>query len=214
MKILLAVPTYESIFPDVYRALWKMDKGGHDVDFGVAMGYDVATARNKIVIAAQDRKCEYILMVDNDVVVPKDALVNMLEGNYDVVLGHYAHRYRDGRPYDGTTCLCKLMDKEGNPYLGYPEESLYKAKEFEAARQRGEIKMPIHGGGMGCALIKTSVFEQLEYPWYKWVLYNTEHRGMLSEDLYFCEQLRRRGITIYADTRVGCAHILRWPQWP
>ena len=81
-------------------------------------------------------------------------------------------------------------------------------------RDRGEYKVRIHGGGMGCALIKSDVFQQIPYPWFTWVRYTDEHRGMLSEDLYFCEQCKKHGIPIYTDTRAGCGHLLRHVQWP
>ena len=66
----------------------------------------------------------------------------------------------------------------------------------------GKHKIKIHGGGMGCAMIKTDVFRRIRYPWYDWVNYAGRNRGMLSEDLYFCEACRKKGIPIYADTRV------------
>jgi hypothetical protein len=80
--------------------------------------------------------------------------------------------------------------------------------------ENGDYKVQIHGGGMGCALIKTDVFRRLKYPWYDWVNYADAHRGMLSEDLYFCEHCKNNGIPIYTDTRAGCGHLLRRIQWP
>ena len=32
-KVLIAVPTFENITPDTYKALWDMDKGEHEVLF-------------------------------------------------------------------------------------------------------------------------------------------------------------------------------------
>ena len=60
------------------------------------------------------------------------------------------------------------------------------AGEVRAMKEAGETKIEIHGGGMGCALIRTEVFRKLSYPWYDWVNYGDANRGMLSEDLYFC----------------------------
>ena len=81
-------------------------------------------------------------------------------------------------------------------------------------RDAGKKKIRIHGGGMGCALIRTEVFRIINYPWYDWVNYADEHRGMLSEDLFFCEQCRYKEIPVYTDVRAGCGHILRHIQWP
>ena len=48
MKILIAVPTFESIFPDTYKSIFDMDKGGHEVLWEFVRGYDCATARNRM----------------------------------------------------------------------------------------------------------------------------------------------------------------------
>lgn len=213
MRILIAVPTFETIYPDTYKSLWDLDKCGHEVLFDSVRGYDVATARNKIAQRAIDLDTDYVLMVDNDVVLPKNALKLLLEDAEEVTLGYYAHRGNDNL-YHGNTCICKLKDADGKDYYHYPLESEYTAEEMHAMADAGETKVRIHGGGMGCALIRTDVFRKLTYPWYDWVNYGDKNRGMLSEDLYFCTQCIIAGIPLYTDVRVGCGHMLRHVQWP
>ena len=213
MKILIAVPTYETIYPDTYKSIWDMDKCGHDVQFEFVRGYDVATARNNIAQCALNCNADYVLMVDNDVVLPKDALKNLLEDPVDVCIGYYAHRGNDNL-YHGRTCACKLLQEDGTEYYHFPLESESTAAEMQEMRKAGITKFEIHGGGMGCALIKTDVFRRTEYPWYDWVNYGDSERGMLSEDLHFCVLCRIHGIKIHTDVRVGCGHLLRHVQWP
>ena len=207
-RVLIAVPTFESITPDTFKALWDLDKGEHECLFEFVRGYDCATARNKIVIKAQELGADYVLMVDNDVTPPRDALLNMLSHEVDVVLGFYAHRNQDNI-YNGKTCVCKLLDESGKPYFNYPLESEWTADELREKREAGEHLIQIHGGGMGCALIKVSVFDRLFYPWYDWVNYADDNRGMLSEDLYFCEKCKSDFTPIYTDSRVACGHLMR-----
>ena len=76
-------------------------------------------------------------------------------------------------------------------------------------RERGEHLVEIHGGGMGCVLVRTDVFRRVAYPWFDWVNYRDERRNMLSEDLYFCEELRKKDIPRHVDTRVACGHLFR-----
>lgn len=212
MKILIAVPTFENIYPDTFKSIYGLDCGEHEVLFDFARGYDCATARNKIAKQAQDEGTDYVLMVDNDVVLPSDALLNLMDDPKDVCLGFYAHRGRDNL-YNGKTCVCRLLRPDGKKYHNYPLESEYTGEEMVAMREAGEYKVRIHGGGMGCALIRTDVFSRIEYPWYDWVNYADGNRGMLSEDLYFCEQCKKNGIWIYTDTRVSCGHLLRRIQY-
>ena len=213
MKILIAVPTFETIYPDTYKSIWDLDKDGHEVLFDSVRGYDVATARNRIAQKAINLETDFVLMVDNDVVLPKDALKLLLEDAMDVNLGYYAHRDTDNI-YRGKTCICKLKDANGKEYYHYPLESEYSAEEMHRMADAGETKIEVHGGGMGCSMIRTDVFRRTSYPWYDWVNYGDANRGMLSEDLYFCSLCRISGIVIYADVRVGCGHLLRHVQWP
>ena len=83
MKILIAVPTFESIFPDTFKGIYDLDTTGHEVDFEFVRGYDCAKARNMIAGMAIDKGMDYVLMVDNDIVMPKDALQNLIEGQKD-----------------------------------------------------------------------------------------------------------------------------------
>lgn len=213
MKILIAVPTYETIYPDTFKSLWDLDRGGHEVLFDSVRGYDVATARNRIAQKALNLDTDYVLMVDNDVVLKKDTLLKLLDGAKEVNLGYYAHRGNDNL-YHGRTCICKLKDENGKAYYHYPLESEYTAAEMHRLADAGFTKIEVHGGGMGCALIQTEVFRKASYPWYDWVNYGDANRGMLSEDLYFCSLCRASGIPIYTDVRVCCGHLLRHVQWP
>lgn len=209
MKILIAVPTYENITPDTFKSIYGLDKCGHWCVFDYVRGYDVASARNMIAVQAQRECADYVFMVDNDVTLPGDALRNLLEIPVDVCLGFYAHRDGDN-VYRGRTCICKLYDEHGNKHFNYPLESEYTDAEVRALRECGVKRELVHGGGMGCALIKTDVFLKIDYPWYSWTHYTNGY--CLGEDLNFCERCRTAGIPIYADPRVTCGHLLRHIQ--
>lgn len=208
-RILLAVPTYETITPDTFKALWDMDKDGHEVIFEFVRGYDCATARNNIVMRAQDLNADYLMMVDNDTTPPKDALKLLFGDNVQAVMGYYMHRNNDTNESTPRTNACKLEDSEGRRYFGYPGESQITGAEMRAFRDRGEHLVEIHGGGMGCILVDMRVFHEVPYPWFDWANYPNDERGTLSEDLYFCEGLHNECIPIYVDTRVSCGHLMR-----
>ena len=208
MRILIAVPTFESITPDTFKALWDMDKGGHECSFEYVRGYDCATARNRIATLAIDGGYDSVLMVDNDVTPPSDALVNLASHCVDFVSGFYLHRASDNKPSD-RTCVCKLRNEFGSAYFNYTIDSEYTVSELAKLRESGTYLVEIHGGGMGCALIRTDVFRRIPYPWFDWVNYKDANRGMLSEDLYFCEAMRKSCIARHVDTRVACGHLFR-----
>jgi len=66
----------------------------------------------------------------------------------------------------------------------------------------------IDGAGLGCFLVKTDVFNNIEYPWFqfKYVKHEDKWRHV-GEDLYFCDQLENAKIEMYCDPTVQCVHI-------
>ena len=203
MKILLAVPTFENIYPDTFKSLWELERGGHELIFEFIRGYDIATARNKIAQRAIELKTDYVLMVDNDIVVPKDALKNLMQNNRDVCMGYYLRRSY-AQKKDGMTCVFQM--REGGFKIAYD------AQQLKEIRLNGQQQMQVRGNGFGCALIKTSVFERLQFPYFDWV--NYENKNLTSEDLYFCRKCGEANIPIYVDLRVQCGHMMRYVQWP
>ena len=209
MRILIAVPTFETITPDTFQSLWDMDKPC-ECDFRFVRGYDCATARNRIADLAVEGGYDYVLMVDNDVTPPVDALTNLLSDDVEVTSGYYLRRHD---LQTRTTCACRLADQDGKPYYNYSTESMYPADELATLRRDGQTLVRVHGVGMGCALVRTDTFGLLPYPWFDWVNYADRH-GVLSEDLYFCSALKRADIPVYVDTRVACGHMLRHVETP
>lgn len=196
MRILIDVPSYEHIENETFKSIYDLDTCGHEVEFRYTVGYGVAMARNRMGMHAQEGKFDAILMVDNDVVLPRDALANLLEHDVDVCMGYYRHRWA---PDDDVTCLFKP---------GQKWDSRYTCAELSAKRRDGIHKIRVKGGGMGCALIKTCALDYLPYPWFEWTDHD-DRSGSLGEDIDFCIKCEMFGLPVYADTRVACGHAAR-----
>lgn len=191
MSIFVAVPTFETILPETFRSIYRLNTGGHDVTFDFVKGYDCAKARNDIAKRAVNDGFSHVLMIDSDIVVPENALVDMLEYPAEIVLGCYPHKNTKKHEVE----LFKL----GQP--DFVERFTYD--ELPDTHPRMSVK----GGGLGCALIATSVFSRLPFPWFKYVVYN--NGSTLSEDLYFCSEARKVGMKIQGDLRVRCGHMFK-----
>lgn len=193
MNILVAVPTFENILPETFKSIYGLEipEGVH-VQFDFCKGYDCAKARINIAEEAIKYNFDYVLMVDSDVILPADTLVHMCQDPVDVCLGVYPRK----NTVTGQTEIFKLG------YLNFSDENNLNLSEI---KEPG--RMDIKGGGLGCALIKTSIFEALPKPWFHYKIY--PDGGILSEDNYFCCRVAEKGFKIQADTRVRCKHLVR-----
>lgn len=187
MFILIAVPTYENVTTECMESIYALDNpDGVNLVLKFVKGYDCAKARNEIAKIAMDGGYDYVFMVDSDIVLQNDALNKLLyESNKDIVLGLYSKKYSDEIE----------IFKDGI----YDYTDIYKPKDLTSGLVR------IKGGGLGCALIKTSVFDKLKFPYFKYVTY--DNGSLLSEDLYFCEEAAKADIEIYANMDVRCGHV-------
>ena len=210
-KILIAVPTYENIYPDTFKSIYDLESGDNELDFNFFRGYDAANARNLIGQATIDGNYDYTLMVDNDMMIPKDAVLNLLECHENelfpgMIVGYALTRPIGASNNNGKVSVFKFNKRD------YTYEDAYTYKELEEIRESGLNKIQIRGTGLSCALIHRKVFERMSYPWFQWMLY--DNKTQLSEDLYFCEKFREIMAPIFVDTRVACGHLMRYFKWP
>lgn len=192
MKILIAVPTFETIEPEVFKAIYEL-KSEHELNFEFVKGYDCAIARNAIARLAQEDGYDYVLMVDSDTIIPPETLEYMLDPPADVVLGVCPRK----NTRNGKTAMTRFVP------LQYREDYYYS----DLPSERTLIK----GGGFACALVKSNVFTRMDYPWFQYTL--TADGTTLSEDYYFCQNARMFGIDVYMEPRVKCGHLARYFQY-
>ena len=193
MTILIVVPTFDTIQPEVFKAIYNLQANGHELFFDIVRGHDVAVARNEIAMLAQRGQYDYCLMVDSDTLIPANTLELMLENPVDICLGVCPRK----NTRDGKTAMVK-MDSEGYANCYYYDN---------LPAERTKVK----GGGFACALVRTSVFTRMDNPWFQ---YTTNADGStFGEDFYFCQNARFMGYDIWMDPRVRCGHLARYYQF-
>lgn len=193
MKILIAVPTFETIQPEVFKAIYDLRPAGHDLAFNFVKGYDCAVARNRIGKMAQEGGYDYVLMVDSDTIIPPDALELMLNTPVDICLGVCPRKNTNEKK----TAMIKFGDNSYHDSYFYPELP--------------EGKTRIRGGGFACALVRSYVFTALDYPYFQYV--TNADGSTLSEDFYFCQNAALMGFDVWMDPRVRCGHLARYYQY-
>lgn len=149
-------------------------------------GFDVPDARNLAVEKAIKQGVDYIFFVDDDVIIPRNALVKLMKHNTDVVGGMY---YRKYTPLE-TVGMHETENGEPCSIDNYKVGDII----------HNTLVLP-----SGCTLIKVDAFKKMEGPWYKTITVNG--RPTITEDTYICQRFKDLGIDVITDTSVQCVHV-------
>lgn len=143
----------------------------------------IAAKRNLIIRKFLDADAEWVLFVDSDQAPEPGTAMHLLEVGENIVSGLIFQRVPPHAPCSGQ------MDDDG------------QARPLEAISPATKPVVEVDWTGCGCLLVRRSVFEALEPPWFE----HTEPGA--GEDIYFCKKAREAGFTIYVDTRRDVPHM-------
>lgn len=153
---------------------------------------------------AIEQKCDYLLFIDDDVLVPVETLARLVSHNKDVVAGVTHIR---GYPFHP---MAFDFSKAQKTRYGHHFVDNY----FDRARRAkngGLIR--VDAVGFSCCLIKTSLlkryrkhFEKQGQPKFPFFLTLPN----MTEDVFFCQQVHQTfpKVKIWLDTKVQTEHIL------
>lgn len=192
-RILIAIPTNRNIEAQTFKSIYDLEiPEGYTVDFQYFWGYQVEQVRNLIAHYTMANQYDYLFSVDSDIAFPPDTLKRLLDHDVDVVTGLYIQRI------PGVHCVEVMRYNQHGGVNHVPYEEI-----------KGQGLVPVDGCGFGCVLVKVHVFKAIPYPHF---VYKSaiDHANTISEDVYFCKQVRERGMRIYADTNILCEHIGSW----
>lgn len=189
-KILIALidNRYELLKPFVASliGLYKHTAKYHDVDILNVDGNFIDQMRNETVKHAIEGKYDYVFMVDTDQIYPKESITRLLAHNKEIVGGLYYKRKSPHHPVHFKKVKMKLL--QGNNIEYFPEGKL---KQVEAS-------------GFGGVLVKTSVFKDLKYPYFK---VRTLKNNTVGEDIDFCFKIKGKH-KFYIDPTLIYPHII------
>ena len=141
--------------------------------------------RNMAAEQALKWEADYLLFLDDDVLIPFGSLAHLLDANKDIIAGDVLIR---GYPFEHMI-FDYLEDKKGMHAIREVEEPL-GVYDCDAV-------------GFSYCLIKIDVLKKCPKPFFITGPKNTE-------DIYFCikAKLANPDLTIACDTRIKCGHML------
>jgi len=189
MKIAFAITSFGEVPFLVYQnhiqCMCKWTKE-HDILLVTSYGSTLVNAREDCLNAAMKEGCSHILYVDSDVILPINALNSLLSCDVDLASGLCMRR---GAPFDAIGWI-KIKDSMKQPVFDPYKPGIHQVEWV--------------GGGV--ALFKTSIFKELEKPYFRHVF---ENGAQIYEDVYLCKKMREKDMTIVIDSRVQCGHVCR-----
>lgn len=154
-----------------------------------------AFARERLVDEAIKTKCDYMLMIDNDMLLPPEYIKKMFENlqkhpEIDILAPlafmrnspHYPVIFKCTEGYDGNRGVAYYVNEV---VKNYPKDQLI---ECDAV-------------GFGSVLINMRILKKMEPPYFM----STTGSG---EDIWFCNQARKyANARIFVDTRIKLGHL-------
>jgi glycosyltransferase involved in cell wall biosynthesis len=196
MKILVLVNTLTSVQSQAYashiEALVTAKVAYPEVTFILCTPHrmSIDRARNMAAANALSLDCDYLLFIDDDVVLPKNAIPLLLEADKDIVAGLVIIR---GFPFH--VMAFKKDDKGGLPHFDdLPKDEdgkLIELAECDAV-------------GFSLCLIKIGVLKAMEPPYF--ITYPN-----MTEDVFFCGKAKTTldpPPGIFVHTGIKCGHLM------
>jgi len=194
MKILIGINTLTEVGQMVYgnhMQFWF--RLGRDTDyefiFFAPRRMNIDNMRNMAAKLAIENECDYLLFIDDDVLVPFDTLQRLIACNADVAAGWTVIR---GYPY------LNMFFR----WVGGPDGEKKNLENWPDPVPAPEM-LECAAVGFSCCLLKVETLKKLSTPYFITGPFNTE-------DIYYCMKVQREvpGARIVVDTGVLTQHML------
>ncbi|MFH0970263.1 MAG: hypothetical protein V1776_02265 [Candidatus Diapherotrites archaeon] len=147
----------------------------------------LVNGRNKIRELVVREKYDYFLSLEQDVVPPANVIEALLHTEKDIVGATYYNK----TPEKTLTIMAGTFENE-------------EAKMKNIVRSMGFLELfptrilNVAYVGLGCTLIARTVLEKVSFRY--------EEDKLASDDIYFCQDAREKGIETYLHTGMLCTH--------
>lgn len=200
MKILLGIPTAGKMskpFLDALGAL-QLPAACTLFDRSVFFGNYVPAQREMILREAIDRDFDYLVMVDDDVVVPPDALTTLTAiARSDTRVGIVGGLY---------------YSRDGLKPMAVADWSSANTSTASIPPFTRTSNDAVDGVGFGCVLIDVAKARTLERPFFSPQIFierSARRVRLCNEDYRFCERTIAAGYSVRLAAEVRCGHYDR-----
>jgi GT2 family glycosyltransferase len=238
-KVLVASPVYEGMdycIDEFIESIKELDYDSYDIllydnsitpEFSkdlVKKGINVLTldsseenklkrlvlTRNKILQYAMNNSYDYLLMLDCDVIPPRETIKRLLSQEKDIISGLYHNFFKvSGELKRRPVCWRALTDKEFEiikkqynlPNLVQSKENIRRFLTPKEEESKEVLQVMI--ASAGCMLLSKKAFSALSYG-----ILDIPEGMHTSDDIYFFRKARENNFEIFCDTSLVCKHLI------
>lgn len=183
MKVLILIPTKETVEPAVMQAIMAQDHkefsvqvSKKDPDPKLSHFQNIIANRKEMRDRALKTDAEWFLWIDSDVVIPQNAISEFLKADKPLMGGWY---------FSGNHWSVAVMRKDAFTYAVNPEKEIIKADHI----------------GFGFLMMKREVLEKIDIrdcTGEKHKEYGVDAPQQKCECFVFCEEAKKEGYEAYA----------------
>jgi hypothetical protein len=185
IRIAVCVPTrdimHSSCAYSLYNLATSLTEYGIEHKLFVSPGTLIANQRHELVLSAQEWGATHVMFIDSDIEFSPYHVIDLIEFDEEIAGAAYSKRVEPIIP----TAWHKIDD--WNSYIKVEEQT--------------ESHIKIEAMGLGFCLIKMSVFERLDLPWFQLGFHNNQYTG---EDIEFFRKCNDNSIPIWLDIQITC----------
>lgn len=185
VKLAVLVPARDQVYSQFSFSLAQLMKTTSLSGIDTYLFFDTSTIllnqRENLVKMALDLDSDYVLWLDSDMIFPSTTALRLLNHNKDVV-------------------ACNYM-KRSNPMksVAYPSPGEWNGW---LPITSNDSLVEVGGIGMGCMLMKTNIFKELEQPWFEFVWQNNV-KDWGGEDFKLCKKINDLGYSVWVDMNLS-----------
>lgn len=149
----------------------------------------VPFAREHLAAMALKYECDYLFMIDDDMMAPFDLFYSLVRHDRDIVSALAFTRNPPYQPViysvkEGWDPTSRSRYYTNQSVLNYTRDSLVQCDAV----------------GFGAVLIKTELFKEMPKPWFM-------SSSATGEDILFCCKAKEAGYKVFCDTSVKLGHL-------
>jgi hypothetical protein len=184
-SVSILVPTRDTVYSHFSFSLCNLIKTTTQMGIDTHLFFDASTIlinqRETLINQAIAMKSEWVLWLDSDMMFPATTLLRLLAHKQDIV-------------------ACNYM-KRSFPFKSVAFTNTNDWESWVPLQSEDEL-VTVEAIGMGCVLMKTSIFQKLSKPYFEYT-YQPKTKDWGGEDFTLFKKLNKLGYQVKVDTNLS-----------